>query len=48
MITGDFTCLLGTPQKQTEKQHRLVQFTDYEGKEIRVVTDLYNFVNQDV
>ena len=39
-VTADFTCTLGTPQKQTKKRHRVVQFTDYEGKEIRVVTSL--------
>lgn len=31
-VTADFTCTIGTPQKQTKKRHRIVQFTDYEGK----------------
>jgi hypothetical protein len=41
-VMADFTCIIGTPQKQTEKRHRVVQFTDYEGKEMRVVTNLMN------
>jgi hypothetical protein len=39
-ITADFTCTIGTPQKQTQKRHRVVQFTDHEDKEMRVVTSL--------
>src|SRR5690606_1865559 len=37
-IVADFTCTLGTAQKQTEKRHRVVEFTDYEGAIVRVVT----------
>lgn len=47
-ITADFTCILGTPQKQTEKRHRIVQFTDHEGKEIRVVTNLTDITAEEV
>ena len=39
-VTADFTCTLGTTQKQTKKRHRVVQFTYHEGKEMRVVTSL--------
>lgn len=39
-IVADFTCTLGTAQKQTEKRHRVVEFTDYEGAIVRVVTNL--------
>ena len=39
-IVADFTCTLGTAQKQTEKRHRIVEFTDYEGAIVRVVTNL--------
>lgn len=39
-VTADFTCTLGTPQKQTKKRHRVVQCTDHRGKDIRVVTSL--------
>lgn len=47
-ITADFTCVLGTPQKQTEKRHRIVQFTDHEGKEIRVVTSLMDITAEEI
>ena len=39
-ITRDFTCWLGTPQSRSKKRHRVVFFTDHEGREIRVVTSL--------
>src|SRR4051794_2453595 len=39
-VTADFTYTLGTPQKQTKKRHRVVQFTDQEGREMHVVTSL--------
>src|SRR5699024_9654961 len=38
-VTADFTCTLGTSQNQTNERHRVVEFTDYEGKAIRVVTN---------
>ena len=47
-VTADFTCTLGTPQKQTKERHRVVQFTDYEGKEIRVVTNLRNVTAEEI
>lgn len=47
-ITADFTCTLGTPQNQTKKRHRIVQFTDHEGKEIRVVTSLMNITAEEI
>ena len=39
-VTRDFTCQLGTPQSRSKKRHRVVFFTDHEGREIRVVTSL--------
>lgn len=47
-ITADFTCILGTPQKQTEKRHRIVQFKDHENKEIRVVTSLMDTTAEEI
>lgn len=47
-ITADFTCILGTPQKQTEKRHRIVEFTDHEGKEIRIVTNLMDITAEEI
>lgn len=47
-VTADFTCTLGTPQKQTKERHRVVQFTDYEGKEISVVTNLRNVTAKEI
>ncbi|WP_083923974.1 transposase [Propionispira raffinosivorans] len=40
-IIDDFTCKLGTKQKRSTHRHRIVEFTDYEGKIIRVITNLY-------
>ncbi|GKV70422.1 transposase [Sporosarcina sp. NCCP-2716] len=39
-VTADFTCTLGPPQKQTQQRHRVVQFLDYEGKTLSVITSL--------
>ena len=47
-VTADFTCTLGTPQKQTKKRHRVVQFTDHEGKEMRVVTSLMDITAEEI
>nr|WP_146553664.1 IS4 family transposase [Rummeliibacillus sp. SL167] len=47
-VTADFTCIIGTSQKQTQKRHRVVQFTDYEGKEMRVVTSLMNVTAEEI
>jgi IS4 transposase len=47
-VTSDFTCTIGTAQKQTEKRHRVVQFTDHEGKEMRVVTSLLNVTVEEI
>lgn len=41
-IVSDFTCQLGTVQKRSKLRHRVVEFADYEGKIIRVVTNLHN------
>jgi len=47
-VTADFTCTLGTPQKQTTKRHRVVEFIDYEGKTMRVITSLMNITAEEV
>ena len=47
-VTADFTCTLGTPQKQTKKRHRVVEFIDYEGKTMRVITSLMNITAEEV
>ena len=47
-VIADFTCTLETPQKQTEKRHRVVQFMDYEGKEMRVVTSLMDITAEEI
>ncbi|MDH2881427.1 IS4 family transposase [Bacillus cytotoxicus] len=47
-VTADFTCTIGTPQKQTKKRHRVVQFTDYEGKDMRVVTSLMDVTAEEI
>jgi len=47
-VTADFTCTLGTPQKQTKKRHRVVQFMDHEDKEIRVVTSLMDITAEEI
>ncbi|WP_223322219.1 transposase, partial [Leuconostoc mesenteroides] len=47
-VTADFTCTIGTPQKQTKKRHRIVQFTDYEGKVMRVVTNLMDMTAEEI
>ena len=47
-IVADFTCTLGTAQKQTKKRHRVVEFTDYEGKIVRVVTNLRDVTAEEI
>lgn len=41
-VINDFTCRLGSVQKRSLYRHRIVEFTDYEGKLIRVATNLRN------
>nr|WP_256241000.1 transposase [Bacillus sp. V3B] len=47
-VTADFTCTLGTTQKQTKKRHLVVQFTDHEGREMRVVTSLMHITAEEI
>lgn len=47
-VTADFTCTLGTSQKQTKERHRVVQFTDYQGKDMRVVTSLMDVTAEEI
>ncbi|MFB5761524.1 IS4 family transposase [Paenibacillus medicaginis] len=39
-VIRDITCQLGTPQCRSKQRHRVIVFRDFEGREIRVVTDL--------
>ena len=39
-VVRDITCCLGTNNKKTENRFRVVEFTDYHGKSVRVCTDL--------
>ena len=47
-IIADFTCTLGTNQKQTEERHRVVEFIDYEGETVRVVTNLREVTAEEI
>lgn len=47
-IVEDFTCKLGTVQNRSDKRHRVVEFIDYEGKTIRVVTNLYHVTAEEI
>lgn len=41
-VIVDFTCQLGTKQCRSKKRHRVVIFRDAHGKEIRVVTNIFD------
>lgn len=45
---GPITCQLGTSQCRSEMRHRVVIFCDFEGREIRVVTDLIGITAEQV
>lgn len=47
-IVADFTCLVGSKQKQTEKRHRIVEFTDEDGAIIRVITSLRHVTAEEI
>src|SRR5690242_2236879 len=47
-VIRDITCQLGTPQCRSEKRHRVVIFQDFEGREIRVVTDLMHVTAEQI
>lgn len=47
-IVSDFTCTLGTAQNQTKKRHRVVEFTDYEGAIVRVITNLRDVTAEEI
>ena len=47
-IVADFTCILGTTQKQTKKRHRVVEFTDYEGAIVRVITNIRDVTAEEI
>ncbi|MBC2402427.1 IS4 family transposase [Clostridium saccharobutylicum] len=39
-VVQDMTCYLGTKTKKTQNRFRVVEFTDYHGKSVKVCTDL--------
>ncbi|WP_033007091.1 IS4 family transposase, partial [Geobacillus sp. WSUCF1] len=41
-VQADFTCQLGTKQCRSTKRHRVVIFRDANGRDIRVVTNLFH------
>ncbi|WP_369824394.1 IS4 family transposase [Sporosarcina sp. P3] len=47
-VTADFTCTLGTLQKQMKKRHRVVQFIDHRVKDICVVTSLMDITAEEI
>lgn len=47
-VIRDITCQLGTPQCRSQKRHRVVIFRDFEGREIRVVTDLMGITAEQI
>lgn len=47
-IFADFTCTLGTTQKQTKKRHRVEEFIDYEGAIVHVVTNLRDVTAEEI
>ncbi|WP_240419412.1 transposase [Paenibacillus periandrae] len=47
-VIRDITCQLGTPQCRSKKLHRVVIFQDFEGSEIRVVTDLMHVTAEQI
>ncbi len=47
-VIRDTTCQLGTPQCRSQQRHRVVIFRDFEGKEIRVVTDLMGITAEQI
>lgn len=47
-VICDITCQLGTAQCRSENRHRVVIFQDFEGREIRVVTDLMQITAEQI
>jgi hypothetical protein len=47
-IIRDITCQLGSTQCRSEKRHRVVIFRDFEGREIRVATDLMHVTAEQI
>ncbi len=41
-VIKDITCILGTNNSKTENRFRVVEFTDYKGKRIKVCTNILN------
>jgi len=47
-VVADFTCNRGTAKNRSNIRHRVVEFIDYEGKTIRVVTNLYHVTAEEI
>lgn len=47
-IVADFTCIIGSSQKQTKKRHRVIEFLDEDGEIIRIVTSLTDVTAEEV
>lgn len=47
-VTADFTCIIGSSQKQTNNRHRVVEFTDDRGETMRVVTNLMDITAEEI
>lgn len=47
-VTRDITCQLGTAQCRSVNRHRVVFFTDQDGREMRVVTSLMTVSAEDI
>jgi IS4 transposase len=47
-VLRDITCQLGTTQCRSAQRHRVVIFNDFEGREIRVVTDLMQITAEQI
>ncbi|OMD37990.1 IS4 family transposase [Paenibacillus odorifer] len=47
-VIRDMTCQLGTSQCRSKNRHRIVIFRDFEGREIRVATDLMQVTTEQI
>ncbi|WP_242069277.1 IS4 family transposase, partial [Paenibacillus dendritiformis] len=47
-VIRDITCQLGTEQCRSKKRHRVVTFQDFDGRELRVVTDLMQVTPEEI
>lgn len=47
-VIQDITCYLGTNTKKTQNRFRVVEFTDYYGKSVKVCTDLMDITPEKI